>query len=334
MNIIEFAREIGVSPTTVSRALSGRGRISENTRQMIHKRMSELGYMPNPHAQSLVTGRSRMILLHHSDRGILSDMFLVEMAHGIQQALEEQGYGLLLDTAHSTPDKASDLLLNQWINSRAVDGVIVKPLRPNREWLEQFCQSGIPCVVIGDPSAAELPHVGAVSVRVDNGICEAAKLFVELGHTRIGFIGTSMPDRALDVFRRQLQVMGVDLPDDMVVMSGLQAEDGGTAMRKLLENPRPPTAALVRLDTLAVGAMHAASNLGLRVPDDISIIGYGDIPLAGMLNPPLTTVRVDFFGLGQLAMSTLFELIDNQDKCIEPKFIDTTLVVRESVSKL
>ena len=334
MNIIEFANRIGVSPTTVSRALSGHGRISETTRHMIQQRMEEFGYVPNPHAQSLVTGRSRMILLHHSDRSVLSDMFLVEMAHGIQQALEREGYGLLLDTAHAGLGVEDSPLVSHWIHSRAVDGVIIKPQRPDRALVEQFADTGIPCVVIGGPSMIGMPRVGAVSVQLDEGVREAAELFIEMGHRRIGFIGTALPDRALEVFRSRLVSAGADLPEDMVRIEGLDPEDGARAMRSLLSTANPPTAVFVRLDTLAVGAIHAAGEMGARVPEDVSVIGYGDIPMAGMLNPPLTTVRVGFFELGMMAMNMLFELINDPDSQGRAEFVGTTLIKRNSVASV
>lgn len=332
MNIIEFANKIGVSPTTVSRALSGHGRISESTRQMIQKKMEEFGYVPNPHAQSLVTGRSSMILLHHSDRSVLSDMFLVEIAHGIQQALEHENYGLLLDTARAGFGMDASPLVNHWIHSRAVDGVIIKPQRPDRALVEQFADTGIPCVVIGDPSLIGMPRVGCVYVRVDNGIREAADLFIKANHKRIGYIGTAMPDRALDVFHNQLTAAGLDLPDEMIQIAGLEPEDGARAMKNLLSTANPPTAVFVRLDTLAVGAIHAAGEMGVAVPEDVSVIGYGDIPLAGMLNPPLTTVRVGFFDLGRMAMNMLFALINDPDSQGVVEFVETSLVERSSVA--
>lgn len=161
---------------------------------------------------------------------------------------------------------------------------------------------------------------------------QVSSITIEANHKRIGYIGTALPDRALDVFRNQLSLAGVDLPDEMVQIAGLAPEDGGRAMKYLLSNPNPPTAVFVRLDTLAVGAIHAAGEIGVRVPEDVSVIGYGDIPLAGMLNPPLTTVRVGFFELGRMAMNMLFTLINDPDSQGVVEFIETSLVKRSSVA--
>jgi LacI family transcriptional regulator len=331
MDITEFSRRIGVSPTTVSHAINGRGRISAATRQMVLQRMEELGYVPNLHAQQLTTGRSRMVVLHHTERHILSDMFLVEMARGIEYALHEHGYGLLLNTAGGPGHENS--LLRRWVRSKAVDGVIVKSLHPVRDWVKKLAGPRMPFVVIHEPSVVDLPHVGTILVNIERSVADVAELFVKLGHQCIGFIGNVEPNPFLPIFRQTLQQKGVSLPEERVIIAGVTHQDGARAMRELLSQPSPPTAIFACTDVLALGAIHAATSMGVHVPTQLSVVGFDDLPLASMMRPPLTTIRVDAFQLGKSATEMLLRLLEQPNVPIPPKYEQTTLIHRDSVAR-
>lgn len=331
MNIVEIAKQIGVSKTTVSSALRGTGRLSPETRQRVLEELRNLGYTPNVNAQRLVTGRSLMIALHHTNQEMLTDLFLVELTRDIQRALNQHSYGLLLDTASDFSEE--DYPLRRWIASRAVDGVIlVMGWSPVHDWIRQFASPILPVVVYGDVDISDLPYAGNVRVDLESGVREVARHLVELGHERIGYIGIREPDGMVPIFRRNLEALGVTLPKELVICAGFAPGDGARAIRELLARPSPPTAVFCRKDDLAVGALNAAARLGVDIPGRLSLVGHDDVALAGVLDPPLTTVRINCAGIGQAAVELLFDLLADPDTRPVRKFLTTSLVVRESTA--
>lgn len=331
MRIKDLAKALGMSPTTVSHALNGRGRISAATREQVLRRAKELGYTPNPHAQQLVTGQSRIAALCHTNQDIFSDLFLVDLAQGVEGALRRRGYGMLLDTSDDIG--SPDSLLANWVRSGAIDGVIlVKGWTEVREQVEKLASPRTPFVVYGRPDEADLPYVGAVYVDLSVGIRQVAELLVSLGHQRIGFIGIREDDMFPHIFRGCLLDLGVSIPDELVVVAGFTIADGLEAARYLLSLPKPPTAIFARKDDLAIGALFAAAERGLQVPEDLSVVGHDDVSIARFLQPALTTVQIKAFEVGQAAVELLFELRENLDRAQRTRSMSTHLVVRESVA--
>jgi len=332
MTINEFARKIGVSTATISRAIHGRGRISPATRQMVLQRMKELGYTPNLHAQRLVTGHSRIIALDYvGETQVLSDLYLVTLARGIHHALHEHGYGLLLNLMDDAQEQSA--LLRQWVTSRAVDGAILVGRSDfEKALIRELASERTPFVVIGYQVLEDCPHVGSVVVSFQNGAQQVARLLVEEGHRRIGYVGSILPDVVLPAFRDALGALGVCLREEDVVIAGRSPEDGARAMAQLLSRRDRPTAVFTRTDSLALGALRAARRLGVNVPEELSIVGHDDVPSAAWTEPPLTTVRVDCFEMGRLATETLIALLKRPDETPEAPVVQTHLVRRGSVA--
>lgn len=310
MKIDAIARELGISPTTVSRSLSGRGRISMKTRQRVMEAAQKLGYVPNYHARRLATGRSGVILLHATD---VDAEFMLEMVRGIWQALHKQGYGLVLDAAGVLGEGYA--VLDEWATARAVDGAIIISGAPKSRSMHRLKNARIPLVTVGYSWAPDLPRAGSVTWNLQPGAAQVAEMLVGLGHRRIGFINIGGPDVLLDHFKGALQQCGVTLSGDQVVVAkGLSHDDGAAALRELLSRRGSiPTAVFARNDILALGAAQEARAQGLRVPEDLSIVGHDDLPLACYCIPPLTTVRVDCQKVGTAAAEMLSDLIDTSD---------------------
>lgn len=325
MTIHEFAKAIGVSPTTVSRAMHGRGRVSPATRRMVLERMKELGYTPNLNAQRLSHGRTYLVALDFGPwHDYLSDMFFVELTRGVQDVLEVHGYGVLL----SGPGDA----LNRWVKTQAVDGVILIGNPADKTLPQEIACTGTPCVVIGNYSVERRPGVGSVIVALRRGAQQAAQLLVERGHRRIGFLATDGLDDVFYEFRDELTRLGVTLSEACVVRAGHSPADGARALCELLAQREPPTAVFTRTDGVAAGALRAAHRMGVRIPEDLSFIGHDDVSFAEFTEPPLTTVRVDCVELARLAADTLFSLLSEPNARTEPQVVHTELVVRDSVS--
>jgi DNA-binding LacI/PurR family transcriptional regulator len=296
---------------------------------MVLERMKELGYIPNPHAQQLVTGRGRMVMLHAA--GVEVE-FMFQMARGIQNTLAAQGYGLLLDSMSGLDQDGS--LLHDWIASGAVDGTIVIAGTPDMAGaVAKLLNPRTPIVAVGYPSFEPAPRAGSVIWNLTTGASQVADLLLNFGHKRIGFIDIGRSDPVIEAFRSRLGRRGVSLDSDLVVVAegSFDPEYGAEAMRDLLAMPSRPTAVFVRNDVLAIGALHEVRRAGLRVPDDISIVGHDDLPLARYTDPQLTTVRVDCFEMGRISADMIFSLLDKPNVVLLPKTVDcTSLVVRET----
>jgi DNA-binding LacI/PurR family transcriptional regulator len=325
MTIKDFARAIGVSPATVSRALQGNGRISPATRKRVLQRAQELGYTPNINAQRLRAERTNLIALNCGERpNPLADMFFVESLQGIQAALQPQGYGLLLNAPGDSPLR--------WVKALAVDGVVLGGDPGDESLAVKIAGMGVPCVVMGTRSIEGIPGVGSTITGLQRGARQVAKMLVECGHRRIGFITGFLPSQVLTIFREELATLGVAPHDVRIILTGLTPEDGACAARALLAQPDPPTAIFARTDALAFGVLAAARQLGIRVPDQLSIVGHDDVPFAKLTDPPLTTVRVDCAAEGKAAVDILFSLINQPDAPGRIEVVDTELVMRETVA--
>lgn len=326
--IKEFADAIGVSPTTVSRSITRRGRISDETRQMVLQRMEELGYTPNLHAQRLVSGRSRTAALCMGERlAPTSDLFLIELIRGLQQALLEYDYALLLLGQGDG--------LKRWVNSRAVDGMIVIGDRPeDLEVARGVVRPSVPCVAILTAPRKLEPHFGSVVIDLAGGGVKVAQALVAKGHRRIGFIGSNFSKSVLPSFKRELERLGAPMQPAWSVIAGDALEDGERAMHQLLTLKNRPTAVFARTDELAIGAMRAARKLQLEVPRDVSIIGHDDLTFARFVEPPLSTVHVDFDKVGKAVAAQLFCLLEDPDSSHNSRSVETEIVIRETVATI
>lgn len=332
MTIEEFARKIGVSSATVSRAIHGKGRISPRTRQMVLQRMEELGFAPNLHAQSLAHQRSRTIGLEYLGRTeVLSDMFLIALARGIQRVLSERGYNLLLNPVGVVTERES--LLRRWVRSRAVDGVIVVgDPDVSVDWLQRLVAQKTFCVVIVHHPPPPIANVGCVSLDLSRGITQVAELLCSLGHRRIGYIGSIEPDSVLPILRAEVETRGGHIPAEYVIYAGRTPDDGAQAVRLQLSGDARPTAVFVRTDVLAIGAIRTIRSLGLRIPKDISVVSHDDVPFAQLTDPPLTTVRVDYEQLGKSGVEMLLAMLERREPVNLHCTVHTSLIQRASVA--
>jgi len=331
MTIEEFARKIGVSSATVSRAIHGKGRISPQTRQMVLQRMEELGFTPNLHAQNLAHRRSRTIGLEYLGRTeVLSDMFLIALARGIQRVLSQHGYNLLLNPVGVAHERES--LLRRWAHSRAVDGaIVVGDPDVSVDCLQKLVTQKTFCVVIVHHPPPPLPNVGCVTLDLSRGIAQVAELLCGLGHRLIGYVGSIRPDTVLSMLQELVTRHGGQVCPQHIVYAGRTPEDGAHAARQLLLQDPRPTAVFVRTDVLAIGVIQTVRAMGLRVPEDISLVSHDDVPLAPFTDPPLTTVRVDYEELGKSAVEMLLAMLERKPVALS-RTVHTTLVQRATVA--
>lgn len=274
----------------------------------------------------------KMVLLDCGEDGLLlSDPYLMELARGLQEALLRSGYGPVLNASRGA--------LQSLVASEAVHGVILA-FGPARVFLaREIAQRGTPCVVVADAPIEEIPGVGQVYLDLDSGARDVARMLIDHGHLRIGFIGNFDDDVVRLSFARELMTAGVPLQPDLEVIAGAgqdflpaAREAGAAAMRRLLSLREPPTAVFARTDVLASGALQAARNLGIRVPEDLSLVGHDDTPLAKRAG--LTTVRIDCTQLGREAARVLSSLLHEGSAGATLPIVLTRVIERNSVSRL
>lgn len=330
MNIKDVARKIGVSPYTVSCAIRNRGELSAETRQRVLEQVRELGYIPNINGQRLVQGRSRLIAFDDRRPGLFSDIFAMQLARGLQYALQKRGYSLLLNTADEHGE--ANTQLKQWVRSRTVDGVVLVGHVSYDSLVREIATPSTPCIVM-DTLLEGIPNVASV-MKGRAGERQVARLFAEQGHRRIGFLDEPQiqqkPNDVLEAFAGELQSLGIPLESRYLLSVPNDPASGAEGMRALMtQNPRP-TAVFVRTDAMALGALREARNLGLRVPEDVSLAGHDDLPLAEFAEPPLTTVRIDCGMAGDVVTDALFHLLE-EPGAMQTWWFETSLVVRQSV---
>jgi LacI family transcriptional regulator len=302
--------------------------ISAATRDRVMEAAAALGYQPNAPASQLARGSSLTIgLVLRQDPGqVASDALLPQTVQGLGDAAREAGFQVLVESLPPIPGGYRRLL-----QSRRVDGLVVSgPLADDNE-LRRILDDGFPIVLQGHVATLNSP-----SVDVDNvaGAKAAVGHLLEQGHTSIALITnaplkyTSAAER-LSGYQQALAEHGVEYDGRLVAEGAFVAQSGFEAMASLLEK-RPFTAAFVASDVLALGAMGAIRAKGMRIPTDVSLVGFDDIPLAAYFDPPLTTVSIPAYELGRTAGNLLLAQIRGEP-VPQRTLLDTELMVRESV---
>lgn len=330
--ITDVAREAGVSVATVSRALRGLDRVSPRTRERVFKVATELDYVASPTATSLASGRTQVVGVVAP---FLSRRFFAMIVSAIEKTLRQHGHHVLLfDLEDDSYDQR--LPLSQSMLWKRVDGVITLNLPMTEQELELVDRLGLPLVAIGTP-VADRPNV-----RIDDAAAMrlATEHLVSLGHERIAYIGAVPPNAAhirtpqarLDAFRDVMREHGLAEHKQWILGSDWSADSAAVDTRTLLASPDRPTAVAAASDEMAIGAMSAARAQGLRIPQDLSVIGVDDHALSNVLG--LTTVRQDVAAQGrQAAQILLLTLgVDTTDGGATEVVVPTELVVRESTA--
>lgn len=328
----DVARLAGVSRATVSYVLNdrtdGRIPITEPTRLKVLRAAEELGYAPSALARSLRSGESRMI-------GFL--MPAVHNPHywdilaGAEEEITEQGYHLVLVTANLDPKREQRCI--QSLFQQRLDGVILMPTFLDRyvDEMEALSERNSPVVLIGSVEGADW-----VFPDVEGGAIAMMEHLLGLGHERIAFINgvarRQLSQAREDVYAGKLAEAGLPHDPELLRRCGYMVRDAYAEAQGLLALPDPPTAIWTVNDLLAIGALRAIHERGLRVPDDVALAGFDDIDLAQQLYPPLTTVHMPALEMGRRAAEFLFERMESPDLDPIQELMPMHLVVRESTA--
>ena len=335
VSIKEVAKIADVSIATVSRCINNPEKVTERTRLKVQAAIQETGYSPNTLAQSFRRGRTNLVMVVLPSIG---DPFFTAVMRGIRTAAKAKGYSVLIEETQLNTMTADEI--GAMLVSKQTDGIILlASMSPfGTEILSAKSQRRIP-IVIGcetvSPELVEFP-----SVHIDNiaAAKEATNYLVSQGHERIGMICGQVSslltkDREYG-YRAAMKQAGLPIAEGWVVEGQLTIAGARKATRELINNNRRPTAIFCANDEMAIGCLHEAKSAGLRVPDDISVIGFDDIRYAEVTDPPLTTISQPAEEIGERVMYRLCRRIDDgKHENSEAEIVPHKLVIRQSVAK-
>lgn len=332
--IKDIAKATGFSITTISRALNGYPDVNETTRKKIKEAAQQLNYTPNALARGLVQKKSKTIglLISGITRESTKDNFVYEVLCGINDCVGDYGYDLVLFSTSSS--KQREKTYTQLCRERSVDGVIIMGIKKTDPYLQEVVQSNIPCVLIDIPITSDT--VGYISTDHREGARKAVEHLIHLGHEKIALVNDHS-----EAFVSQLRLEGykdalmdVDIPfrKEWVIEGKFEMEKARTETINLLKASPDITALFCASDLMAIGALNGAKQLKLKVPEDLSIVGFDDIVLASYVTPSLTTISQDKYEIGFSATTLLIDIM--QKKATQHKVIlENKLVIRYSTSR-
>jgi len=329
----KIAKRAGVSVATASRVLNDRPsqiRISEETKKKVLKIATELDYHPNIFARSLRTRKTGIVGVIVSD---ITDPYFSGIIDGVEKVLNENGYYFLLSSAQNSPQKGEIYLT--WLHKSHVDGLLILggTQRFTNNEVKQLVRSGIPIVIVGRSS----PHPNISSVTVDNftGGFLGTEHLIKLGHQEIIHITTSQPrvdgEERLNGYKSAMEKYG--LKEKFRIEKGdITAESGYKVMTNILKKGKRPTAVFAFNDMSALGVMRAIRDHGLKIPEDIAVVGFDDIAIATHFDPPLTTVKQPQEEMGKKGAEFLMRALGegNESSVGENIVLEAKLVIRES----
>lgn len=332
LNIKVIAEKAGVSTATVSRVLSGFPGVREKTKKKVMKITSELNYEVDGIARSLRQKKTFKIGVIVGN--VLSQFYTV-LAKSIEDIANKYGYSVILCNGDDDPEKELNYL--KVLRSSRVDGIIIVPTGKNVGYINNLLQSNIKIVLVD--RLIEGVDCDAVLVDNEKGAYTAVKYLIDKGYKKIaiidGLIDTTTGKERLKGYLRALNENNIPRNDDFIKIKDFKKRSGIVFANELLENKNKPEAIFVANLDLTLGALLSIKSLGLKIPDDIAVIGFDDSDWAQILEPPLTTISQPVYDLGTTAAEMLIKNIENDNSKKEKLIVtlNTKLIERDSVIK-
>lgn len=327
--IKDVARAAGVSSATVSHVLNGTRTVSDELRERVLKVVAELNYRPSRIAASLRTKRSQSILLVIPD---ITNPFFPQLARGVQDTFEHHGFAVIVGNTDRRRDREL-AFLNLALRTHA-DGIIINPSQLKYDDLLPLIERDIHIVLIG----THIEHPDLEVVCVDNraGAYDAVRHLIDLGHRRIaivcGPLDASSARQRYEGYRQAIEDAALPAEAAWVVEETFDQDGGYRGAQRLLALAERPTAIFVAADLMALGVLRALREANFAVPDDISVVGFDDIPAAMITTPPLTTINQPKYHMGQCAAELLLARIQAKEGGCKQSILEHHLVVRGSTA--
>jgi DNA-binding LacI/PurR family transcriptional regulator len=333
----EVAKRAGVSIATVSKVISNTPYVSDETKQRVSLAIEELGYVPNLAARALSKGRTHNIcvVFPYIYDHLFSDPFVSSILEGIEAVATENGYNLILSTPRIPVNESEHYQM--LIRSGYFDGAVVFETVPNELTSAVLERFGYPWIAIGYEST--LGTLNTVCADDYTGAKALAAHMIALRHRHFGIISveptiSTAGELRMNGYRAAFEEANLDFSQVPQVIGTFSIESGRLAAAKLLEQHPTPTALLCMNDRMALGAMEFARSKGLRIPDDLSVGGFDDIPMAQQSSPALTTVQQPGYDMGSEAVRLLFDLMDGRPKTSHKASMRSTSDMTAAVGKV
>lgn len=328
VSIKEIARLAQVSHSTVSRALRHSPLVNPETAERIRRIADEFGYCPSGPARSLVTRHTETIGVVVTS---IADPFHADVVGGIEEAANERGFSVFLANSNADPER--ELRVVRSFQQRRVDGLIVAASRVGALHLSALSRMRIPIVLVNNQHPSEFVH--SVAIANFQAAREATCHLIALGHRRIAYLGDRFGYQSdterFAGYRQALAEADLPFEPELVVHGNGKPDGAPPATARLLELADPPTAVFCYNDMTALGALRYLRSRGLRVPEDLSLVGFDDLFLAEYVDPPLTTMRQPMWEMGRAAARMLFDLLEGK-ATVENLEMPAELIVRQSTA--
>ncbi|TYR79552.1 LacI family transcriptional regulator [Priestia megaterium] len=337
VTIKDVANLAKVAPSTVSRVIADSSRISEKTKKRVRSAMEELGYHPNIIARSLANKTTEAIglVMPSSADKVFQNPFFPEVLRGISTGAHEKKRAIYMSTGETEEEIFTEVV--QMVQGRRVDGLVLLYSKVDDQILTYLQEHNVPFVVVGKP----FKHSDVITY-VDNDNFKAGKeateYLLDLGHERIAFIGGSLQlvvtiDR-LTGYDKAIQSANLPYRDEYVIHEEFLQEGGKEAVHELLTLKERPTALVVADDLMALGVLNTLGEMGISVPEDMSIISFNNVLIAEMARPALTSVDINIFELGYQAVRCLIKQIETPHLFAEQIRVPHKIVQRQSCKKI
>ena len=327
MDIRTIARAAQVSIATVSRTINNIPTVNPEIAKRVWQVIDELDYFPNTQARALVSGRSRLFGLIVSE---ITNPFFPELIQGFEDIAVANGYEILVSSTNHDPKRMSHCIRRML--ERKVEGVAVMTFGIEEPLLDQLAKRKVPLVFID--IGPTRPGISLLKVDYQHGILQGVQHLAALGHQDIAFISGPLTLHSAQsrrtAFSASLRECNLALNPAWIIEGDHTMEGGIASMEHLLAASSIPTAVLCSNDMTAIGVLHKLYRAGLRVPDDLSVIGFDDIQIAQVTIPPLTTVQMSRFEIARAAVTALRTLVEEPENSQREYNIQTDLIVRES----
>lgn len=329
----EVAKFANVSITTVSRVMNDASKVNPDTKDRVQKAMRKLGYQPSRVAQRLrsTNGRSKLFGLIIPD---IQNQFYSNIVRGIEDVAYGKNYAVILCNSDENPNKERFYL--DVLQSESVDGVILPPIHQHSKIVEGLIEAGVPVVCVDRKLVGE--NVDTVVINNEKGGYVAVKHLIDQGHKRIAILSSSPQFSSFEErqkgYERALSENGIEIDNKLIKEGDPRSSEKARELTKvLLELDNPPTAIFATNNLMTLGLLEAVNETGLKIPSEISIIGFDDMPWAKAISPPLTVVRQPGYEMGRRAAELMFQRVEDPKREPVQIMMESSLIIRKSTSK-
>ncbi|MGP3779114.1 LacI family DNA-binding transcriptional regulator [Halanaerobium saccharolyticum] len=333
----DVAKKAGVAPSTVSRVINDSSRISEETKFKVRKIMDEIGYHPNINARNLVKQRSHNLglVIPYSTEEAFADPFYSEILRGIGVLAHSKGFNLLLLTSNGEEEEKKTVL--NAVRGKQIDGVLLLRAKKEDELIDKLTKINFPFVIVGRPEEKDKYYW------VNNDNITASEKVVDYliknGHRKIAMIigddNYIMNNDRLEGYKRSFEKNGLKINNDLILRSDNTDHQNIYMLSQQMIKEHPEITAFYGMsDTMAYTIMQAMNDMNVKIPEDISIVGFNNNPMSKIVSPPLTTVDINIYLLGNKATELLIGVINGQVDKYQHTIVPTNIIERDSCKKI